>query len=126
MNKWIYSSISLNLFAFLSFLSIIWTWEPFWSVMLDEGTGRGGIIGFVFLPISFICACTLIGLYLIEILVFFLCKKYAFSFPYKQIRYKIMYYFCFYIGIFWTTWLGFFALHSLVTESLKSLIKLFI
>ena len=114
MHKWIYSSVSLNLYALISFISIIWTWQPFWEVMTDDGTGRGGIVGFVFLPISFICTCILIGLYILEIIIYLFCKKYAFCFPYNQIKYKFIYYIFFYLGILWTTWLGMLALISMI------------
>lgn len=101
MNKWIYSSISLNFCAFLSLLSMAFFLKPSLEIISQGSSTAADFIGFQYLPISFIFSSTLGCLYILEVILYLCLKKYAFSFPYTKIKYKFFYFLLFYIGILW-------------------------
>ena len=101
MNKWIYSSISLNFSVFLSLLSIAFFLKPSIEIIFQGGSIAADFIGFEYLPMSFIFCLSLGCLYILEAILYLCLKKYAFSFPYARIKYKFLYYLLFYIGILW-------------------------
>ena len=115
MNKWIYSSISLNLFAFLGFISLLIFIKPILEIISIGGSTLTDIIGFGYLPYSLIFFCLLCFFYLIEFIAYLLLKRYTFIFPYPQKNFKYVYYFIFYIGLIWGNGIVIFLLLYLLT-----------
>ncbi len=99
MNKWIYSSVSLNLFAFWGlFYTLV-----FLAVMHTDPQEYGDVIGFLWVKMNIICLFLLFCGYLLEVLIYRFCSQRSFSFPYKKIKsllLRIIYYILFYIGLF--------------------------
>ena len=101
MRKWIFNSWSLNIFALISFISFFVYINPFIQTIVASGSGVGGFMGFVFAPISLFFSTIVLITYAIEIIVFFIFKKFSLSFPYTKIQCKILYYPIFFIGMIW-------------------------
>ncbi len=94
MNKWIYSSISLNLVSLLSIVNfLLLKFYPFDSQI-------GDIIGFIYFFANFILFVFCIIGYIIEYILYKLQKNIAFQFPYNKIKYfKYLYYPIFLYGL---------------------------
>ena len=123
MNKWIYSSISLNLFALLG---IIYTTILQIIIMLDPEE-YGDILGYYWFCSGPICFCIMLLGYITEIIIYKKSPNKAFLFPYIKIKYKflkIIYYLFFYYGLLYGA--GFIVFISIIFAFITAPINNFI
>jgi len=101
MIKWLYCSVTLNCFAYVSFISLAFFLKPTIKYLLQGGTAAADYIGFCIAPKSLLFSICVLICYLIELVFYLLFKKFSFSFPYKKIQNKMLHYIVFYIGLVW-------------------------
>ena len=100
MNKWIYSSVTLNICALLGLIHTI----TFQIITTSNPQAYGEVMGFYWFCANIICLVILLAGCLLE---YFLYKKNpdnAFKFPYNKLQsklLKIIYYIILYNGLVW-------------------------
>ena len=100
MNKWIYSSVTLNFFSLVSLVILFIYLKPIIRILSIGGSAAGDCIGLGYFPLSIAFTIVLCICYIVEIILYILIKKYSFLFPYNKIKFKFLYYILFYTGLF--------------------------
>ena len=98
MNKWIYSSVTLN---FISLIGIIHT-ILFRIIMLLNPEAYGDPMGFYWIYANIICLIVLLLGYTVEIAIYRIKPNIVFCFPYIKIKsnfIKFFYFLIFYTGL---------------------------
>ena len=98
MNKWIYSSVTLNIFSLFCLVYFLFFLKSTAKILIFDGNSALDFLGFGYFPQCFKVSCILLLCYVFELIIHFLFKKISFSFPIHKIQNKKLYYIFFYCG----------------------------
>ena len=96
MNKWIYSSVTLNLISLIGIIHTI----LFRIIMSLNPKAYGDPMGFYWIYANIICLIVLFVGYIIEIIIYRIKPNIVFCFPYIKIKSNLVKFF--YFSIFYT------------------------
>ena len=104
-------SYTLNIMSLISLICFIYYGKDLISMFVSPSGGEWDIIGFIYIPASFIFLGWLIVSLLLEH-AFYKSnpQSFAFNFPYKKIPLKIIYYPLFYLGLIYGSFWGIYSL----------------
>ncbi len=100
MNKWIYSSISLNLYSVFCIVYFSFYTKTIFKFLFSWDISALCVLFIDYFIKCFNASTILIVCYILELILYKIFKKYAFSFSIDKMQKTKIYYFIFYFGIF--------------------------